>query len=294
MIVCVWNKVTGWGVPELKPFGPFSIMPTASVLHYATECFEGMKVYRGYDGELRLFRPDQNCERMLISSERICLPPFEPTELEKLIKALVAIDAAKWLPKNRPGHFLYLRPGHIGSSAQLGLNAPKEAILFVVASCVPDLTQQGNGMKLLASKSDTIRAWPGGFGFAKVGANYGPSLIAHGEAVARGYDQILWLFGDTDMVTEAGASNFFVIWRTRDEIIQLITAPLEGKVILDGITRRSVLEFARNKLEPGYGDLERIDVVERSFYMKEVVEAAEEGRLIEAFAVGTAVSTSLK
>ena len=46
---------SGWGVPEVKPYGPLSIMPTASVLHYATECFEGMKAYRGYDGKLRVF-----------------------------------------------------------------------------------------------------------------------------------------------------------------------------------------------------------------------------------------------
>jgi branched-chain amino acid aminotransferase len=95
MITAVWKSTTGWEAPELKPYGNLSLAPTASVLHYATECFEGTKLYRGYDGKLRLFRPDCNCRRMLVSSTRISLPAFEPDELEKLITALVAVDGEK-------------------------------------------------------------------------------------------------------------------------------------------------------------------------------------------------------
>ena len=72
-------------------------------------------MYRGFDGKLRLFRPDANCKRMLMSSARIALPGFDPKELEKLIIAMIAIDGPKWLPK--PGTFLYLRPTMIGSAA---------------------------------------------------------------------------------------------------------------------------------------------------------------------------------
>lgn len=104
------------------------------------------------------------------------------------------------------------------------------------------------GLTILASKEDTVRAWPGDFGYAKVGANYGPSLIAQGEARERGFDQVLWLVGKECDVTEAGASNFFVMWRTRDGRTQLITAPLGDKVILDGVTRGSVLELARQRI----------------------------------------------
>lgn len=296
MIACVWNSSTGWGVPELKPYGPLSIMPTASVLHYATECFEGMKVYRGHDGELRLFRPNKNCERMLISAARIALPAFDPKELEKLIVAMMAVDGAKWLPKSRAGNFLYLRPTMIGTAAQLGVQIPKEATLFVIATFMPSLSDPvlvpgvKPGMKLLASQNDTVRAWPGGFGFAKVGANYGPSLMAQQEARSRGYDQVLWLFGEERLVTEAGASNFFVVWRTKQGTLQLVTAPLGDKIILDGVTRRSILELARTRLADGRAGLEAIEVVERTYTMADVLEASEEGRLVEAFAAGTAVS----
>ncbi|RBQ75532.1 hypothetical protein VDGD_01845 [Verticillium dahliae] len=115
MITATWNATTGWAAPELKPYGPLSLMPTASVLHYATECFEGLKCYRGEDGRLRLFRPSLNAARMLMSTLRISLPAFPPAELEKLLHALLAVDGPKWLPRDRPGSFLYIRPTMIGT-----------------------------------------------------------------------------------------------------------------------------------------------------------------------------------
>lgn len=143
MITARWTVEQGWEAPELKPYGAFvstapfsraeslhirscpfvdarnnhtanhliqSIMPSASVLHYATECFEGLKLYRGYDGKLRLFRVARNCERMRRSAARIALPDFDAEELRKLIVALCAKDGRKWLPKERAGGFLYVSP----------------------------------------------------------------------------------------------------------------------------------------------------------------------------------------
>lgn len=162
---------------------------------------------------------------MLNSAARIALPPFDPDELQKLIETLVAVDGEKWLPKSRPGTFLYLRPTMIANGTSLGVQKPKEALLYIMACCFPSfdngrgvaglddatlsLQNERLGLKLLASKENTVRAWPGGFGYAKVGANYGPSLIAQGEARARGFDQVLWLLGQDCEVTEAGSSNFF-------------------------------------------------------------------------------------
>lgn len=291
MVTCSWNAACGWFTPHLEPYGPISLMPTASVLHYATECFEGLKVYRGYDGKLRLFRPDCNTRRMLSSATRIALPAFDPDELQKLMEKLIAVDGDKWLPKSRLGTYLYLRPTMIATVAAIGVQKPREALLYVIAVCFPDLhnpkldprnKEAKPGLRLLASEDDIIRAWPGGFGYAKVGANYGPSLIAQAEAQRRGYHQILWLFGPECDVTEAGASNFFVVWRTREGRTQMVTAPLEGKIILDGVTRRSILGLARERL------WEEVEVVERSFTMGEILEAVREGRMVEAFAAGTA------
>lgn len=310
MVTAHWTASHGWAAPELKPYGPFAIMPSASVLHYATECFEGLKLYRGYDGRLRLFRVNKNCERMRRSVARIALPDFDPKELEKLIIALCARDGPKWLPKERKGGFLYIRPTMISTDPTLGVQRPKEALLYVIIALFPDMTkslastpappalngeangaskQHTTGLKLLASTEDTIRAWPGGFGYAKLGANYGPSLVAQGEARSRGFDQVLWLFGQDASVTEAGASNFFVVWRNKDTgKIELVTAPLTERIILEGVTRASILELARSRLVSAQDGLEAVEVVERKFTMGDLLEAHREGRLVEAFAAGTA------
>lgn len=286
MVIATWSATAGWSAPELRPYGPISLMPTASVLHYATECFEGLKAYRGYDGKLRLFRPDCNARRMQVSAVRISLPSFPPQELERLLLALVALDGPKWLPKDRPGSSLYLRPALIGTQPALGVQTPKEAMLFITASFMPKMDEPAGGMRLHTSPEDMIRAWVGGFGFAKVGANYGPSLLATQEARARGFGQILWLYGPQAYCTEAGASNFFLLWRAREKDggrLQLVTAPLDDRLILDGVTRRSIVQLARERL------VDELDVVERRYTIDEVLEADDEGRLVEAFAAGTAV-----
>ncbi|KAI0594704.1 aminotransferase [Biscogniauxia sp. FL1348] len=288
MVTAVWNSSTGWDAPELKPYGAFTLMPTASVLHYGTECFEGLKAYRGYDGKLRLFRPDCNAKRMAISAARVGLPTFDTAELEKLIINLMEVDGARWLPKSRPGQFLYLRPALIGSHAGLGVGAPKEATLFIISVLFPQMDTVPGGISLLASEDGMVRAWPGGYGYAKVGGNYGGALAAQAEASRRGFTQVLWLLGDECKVTEAGASNFMVVWKTKEGKLQLITAPLGDKIILDGVTRRSVLQLARDRLSSPNGDLEPIEVVEEWFTMGEFLEAYQEGRVFEAFAVGTA------
>lgn len=263
-------------------------MPTASCLHYATECFEGLKLYRGYDGRLRLFRPELNCRRLQTSADRIALPAFDPNEMLKLIAALAAAEGPRWLPKTEPGAFLYVRPTMIATDPCIGVQKPKEAMLMILFTLMPPYCEKAEGLKLLASAEETVRAWPGGFGHAKVGANYGPTLKAQGEAKAKGFAQVLWLLpregGKLD-VTEAGASNFFVVWKTKEGMTQLVTAPLDGKLILEGVTRRSLLELARERLAD-------VEVVERVFDMDEIVEAVAEGRMMEAFAAGTAFFVS--
>jgi len=123
-------------------------------------------------------------------------------------------------------------------------------------------------------------------------ANYGPSFLAHQEGKKRGYDQILWLLGEDSKVTEAGASNFFIILRTSSGDHELITAPLDSKIILAGITRQSVLDLARERFVANSSHLDSnttaLTVVERNFTMEEVVQASKDGKIVEAFVSGTA------
>ncbi|KAG6094369.1 hypothetical protein E4U30_003412 [Claviceps sp. LM220 group G6] len=283
MVTATWRASTGWASPELKPYGPLSLMPTASCLHYATECFEGLKAFRGHDGRLRIFRPDRNCARMRMSAARISLPLFDAPELEKLMLALLAVDGPRWLPRDRPGSFLYIRPTLIGTQSQLGVQAPREALLYIILTFMPRMDAPLGGMRLHTSPDDMVRAWVGGFGYAKVGANYGPSLMATQDARRRGFHQILWLYGQQGECTEAGASNFFVVWqRPGDRETEIVTAPLDDKLILDGVTRRSCLDVMRERLGSG------VHVTERKYTIDELLEAEAEGRLLESFAAGTA------
>ncbi|KAL1870756.1 hypothetical protein Daus18300_005076 [Diaporthe australafricana] len=286
MILVKWTIANGWSNPELKPYGPLNLWPTSSCLHYATQCFEGMKVYRGHDRKLRFFRPERNVARFRISAERISLPTFEPAELLKLVQDLVSVDGPKWLPSSRPGSFMYLRPTLIGTQPQLGIQTPKEALLYVLMSFMPRLDTIPGGMRLETSPDDMVRAWTGGFGYAKVGANYGPSVKALQATQNRGYHQVLWLYGPQGECTEAGGSNFFVVWERQDGKTELITAPLDDKIILDGITRRSCLDLARQKL----GD--DLVVTERRYNIEELIDANDQGRLLEVFCCGTAYSMS--
>ena len=111
--------------------------------------------------------------------------------------------------------------------------------------------------------------------------------MANAECQARGFDTVLWLLDGK--VTEAGASNFFVVWKTSEGKTEMVTAPLDGKIILDGVTRRSILELCRSRLCSRVAGLEKLEVMEREFGMEEIAEAVQEGRIVEAFLAGTAV-----
>lgn len=305
MITVKWTLDQGWLEPQLVPYGPLQLQPSASVLQYATTCFEGMKVFRGYDGKLRLFRPDLNCQRMARSAQRISLPAPEPEQLLALIQRFCTYECPKWLPRDQTGSFLYLRPTLMGTDCTVGPQTPKEAIL-VIFGCywpIPTPGSAAPGLKLLASRDNEVRAWPNGTGFAKIGANYGPALLANSVARDGGYDQVLWLLGPECHVTEAGATNFFVIWRDRDSgMLQLVTPPLDDGVILAGITRQSVLDLARERFsddnkeakraEHENGIIESLEVIERPFTMSEIIQSLDEDRLQAAFSVGTACFVS--
>jgi branched-chain amino acid aminotransferase len=143
---------------------------------------EGMKAYRGYDGKLRLFRPWLNCKRMQVSNECVGLPSVNPSELLELIVTFVSVECPRWLPD--PGSSLYLRPSMVGTGSTVGIEKPSEALFFLFAALFPQKNNSGGvppGVKLLASSPDRIRAWPGGFGYAKVIDTVSPILDPRAE-----------------------------------------------------------------------------------------------------------------
>ncbi|KAL5518422.1 BAT2_1 [Sanghuangporus vaninii] len=290
MLVMSFDPKSGWSAPVLQPHQPLQIDPAASCLQYSTNLFEGMKAYLGPDGEVRLFRPNLNMERMKMSAARIALPPFDSDELLILIRKLISIEK-RWIPA-LPGFSLYIRPTMIGTRSSLGVRASDSAMIYVI--CSPAGPYFGAGTKTISLYAvyETIRAWPGGTGGHKLGLNYSPGFEPTRRAAQRGYKQVLWLFGEDHRVTEAGAMNFFIVVKREDGDLDLITPPLDG-TILPGVTRSSVLELAQvhSSETPldGVPATQRLHVKERTLTMKDLQTFADAGTLLEAFCVGTAV-----
>lgn len=292
MLTIPWNAVSGWGTPEIKPYGPFLMEPSATVLHYAQTLFEGMKAYRDEHGKVTLFRPDMNMKRMNNSARRIALPTFNGNALLDLIKQLIRIDQ-HWVPKE-PGHSLYVRPTLIGTQKVIGVGPPTEALLFVILSPVGPYYASGFKPVALYGTTEFVRAAPGGTGAFKLGVNYAPGVLPQKSAAALGYSQNLWLHGEDHQLTEVGTMNMFVVFSKEDGSTELVTPPLDG-MILPGVTRDSVLTLAREHID-GTKRLpnlpEKLTVSERTVTMKEVKAASAAGRLVEMFGAGTAAVIS--
>jgi branched-chain amino acid aminotransferase len=246
------------------------------------QCFEGMKAYKALtDRSLRLFRPDMNMRRLSSSMDRLHMPgaDFDRNALIKCIAELVRLDE-RWIPEGE-GYSLYIRPTVIATHRFLGVAPPDNLLLYVITCPVGPYYRTGFRPVRLTADTPYVRAWPGGTGNVKVGGNYAPTMKPQAEAAERGYGQVLWLWGDKDEITEVGAMNvFFFLINESTGRKELVTPPLTRGDILPGVTRDSILYLARQ-----WGDF---DVSERFPTMSEIRQAAEEGRLMEAFGAGTA------
>ncbi|KAJ3330714.1 branched-chain-amino-acid aminotransferase [Blyttiomyces sp. JEL0837] len=281
MLSIEWQASKGWAKPVIQPYGNISLAPSATVLHYAIECFEGMKAYKDKNGKIRMFRPDMNMKRLLRSCERLTLPSFEPTELLECIKELLRVDD-RWIPSER-GYSLYIRPTVIATQESLGVGPSSKALLFVITCPVGPYYKTGFAAVSLSATSHYVRAWPGGTGDAKIGGNYAPGIRPQIEVAKDGYQQNLWLFGEEEYITEVGTMNLFVLWKNKNGETELVTPPLDG-TILPGVTRDSIISLAKTWNE--------FKVVERKVRMSEITEAIAEGRMKEMFGAGTAAIVS--
>jgi len=273
-----WTLQDGWGKPEIVPLEDFKIHPAAKCFHYGIELFEGMKAYRGVDQKIRMYRPDKNMIRMKSSAVRSAFPDFDADELIKCIKELVSVDQ-DWVP-NSTSSSLYIRPTMIATEPTLGVSASTHTKLFVMTGPVGPYFPTGfNPVSLLADPK-YCRAWTGGSGSYKMGANYAPTILPQIEAIKQNCQQVLWLYGDNHQVTEVGTMNFFMSWINEDGDLELITPPLDSGLILPGVTRGSLLELAKNWNE--------FKVTEKDFDMKDLLKALHENRIKEIFGAGTA------
>ena len=105
------------------------------------------------------------------------------------------------------------------------------------------------------------------------------------QAEMQGCEQVLWVFGEDQEVTEVGAMNLFVLLKEAGTgHVELVTPPLTSGTVLPGVTRQSVLELA--------GEIAGLKVRERRLTLPELLAASREGRLLEMFGSGTAAIIS--
>ena len=272
MLVCEYKKGQ-WNAPEIKPYQAISLDPSAKIFHYGQSVFEGMKAYKDADDNVFLFRPIENFKRLNISSKRLAIPELPEEYFMEGLKTLLEVDNA-WIPKNE-GSSLYIRPFIFASGK--GFHAsPADEYTFIIATA-PSGAYFSGKIKVLIEETYS-RSANGGVGFAKAGGNYAGQFYPTQLAIEKGYNQVIWTDDNThEFIEEAGAMNIFI--RINDT---LITGPTSDR-ILDGITRKSILDIAKD---------EGIKCEVRKISVKEVVEAANNGTLKEMFGAGTAAVVS--
>ena len=272
MVTVRWNEAQGWHDAKVESRKPFLLDPACAALHYAQQIFEGMKAYRGADGEILMFRPIENAHRFQRSAARMAMTPVPDDLFLAAVEALVKIDK-HWVPEGDGS--LYLRPFMFGSETFLGVRPSLEYIFCVIASPVGPYFKNGDSAVTVWVSDEYTRAAPGGTGAAKCGGNYAASLLAQSQASANGCDQVVFLDAvEHRWVEELGGMNVFFCMADGT----LVTPPLSG-TILPGITRSSVIDLARR---------EGITVEERPYSFDQWCADIASGELREVFACGTA------
>ncbi len=269
MAVCDFENGK-WGELQLLPYGPLELDPTAKVLHYGQEIFEGMKAYH-YEGHgPYLFRADQNAKRFNESAKRMAMAEVPEEIYLEAVRAIVGYSN-DFIPV-QSGESLYIRPFMISTEEHLGIKPSEKFKFLVIAS--PSGAYFSTGFLKVLIEREFIRACPGGMGAAKTGGNYAGSLISAQKAKSLGFQQTLWLDAlEKTYIEEMSGMNFFSVINGK------LHTPEIQDTILDGITRNSLIQLAKDL---GY------EVVEEKMNINDLLTAIENGSCSECFACGTA------
>jgi branched-chain amino acid aminotransferase len=272
MFICDYSGGQ-WRDAEIVPFGPFSLLPTSLAFHYGQTIFEGMKAFRTEDDRVHIFRPDKHYQRLVRTTERLCMPALPEELFRESLWRLVELERG-WVPAG-PGGALYLRPFQIATDSRLSVRI-SDSYRFAIV-CSPSGLYFPHPVRVKVER-EYVRAATGGTGYAKCGGNYGGALYPTEKAKADGYDQVLWTDSKTHaFIEESGMMNVFFVF---DDT--LVTPPLTD-TILDGITRDSLLTLA--------WDL-GMRVEERPVSVEELRKGLESRIVTEAFGAGTAAVIS--
>ena len=226
-----------WGEIEVSSSEILNIHMAATCLHYGQEAFEGQKAFRCPDGKIRLFRIDDNAERLQQTCRGIMMPEV-PTELFRAMAEKVIRLNERFIPPYESGASLYLRPLLIGTGAQVGVHPAEEYMFLIFVTPVGPYFKGGFATNDYVIIREYDRAAPLGTGCYKVGGNYAASLRANLKAHEAGYASEFYLDAkEKKYIDECGAANFFGI---KDG--KYITP--KSTSILPSITNRSLQQLA--------------------------------------------------
>lgn len=273
MAICEF-KNGKWGDLVVKEYGPLSLSPSAKVLHYAQEIFEGMKAYKNNHRAPVLFRPLENFKRFNRSAKRMAMPEIPENIFMDSIRHVVSLSEN--IIPTKKGESLYLRPFMIATDETLGVK-PSDTYLYVLITSPSAGYFSGGDLGVLIER-EHARAFKGGIGFAKTGGNYAASLESYHKMKEHSLSQTLWLDAAQHcFIEELSGMNFFAI------IGNELHTPELNDSILQGITRESLMILAQSL---------QLKVIERKIEINLLIEDIKNGHCTEAFACGTAAIIS--
>jgi branched-chain amino acid aminotransferase len=275
MVKIDWTADAGWSEGAVLPYGPLTLDPATSALHYGQLIFEGLKAYRQPDGSIATFRPEANAARLARSAHRLGMAQLPADLFLESVRALVEADQA-WVD-SRPESSLYLRPTMIATEVGLGVRPSNAYTYLLIASPVGPYFSGGVKPVTVWLSTEYTRAAPGGTGDAKCAGNYAASMIAQAQAQQQGCDQVVWLDAvEHRYVEEMGGMNLCFVYGSGADT-RLVTPKLTG-TLLPGITRESLLTLAQDL---GYRSEEAMITTE------EWQAGNASGEITEVFACGT-------
>lgn len=211
----------------------------ATALHYGQSCFEGLKAFRGADGIVRIFRPDENAKRMVKSADRLMIPRVPESLFLDAVHNAVA-ENIDFVPPYGTGGSLYIRPLLFGSGARIGLQPADEHTFLVLVVPVGDYYKGGLSPVTAMVMNDFDRAAPKGVGHVKVAGNYAADLMPNFMGKKAGYPINLYLdAANRRTVEEFGTSNFIGIKGN-----SYITP--DSSSVLPSITNKTLMQLARD------------------------------------------------
>lgn len=228
-----------WGALELCSEETINLHMAAVCLHYGQEAFEGLKAFRGKDGKIRIFRPEENAARLQSTCRGILMPELSTEKFVEAVKMVVKANE-RFIPPYGTGASLYIRPLLIGTSAQVGVH-PSEDYLFVIfVTPVGPYFKGGFATNPYVITRDYDRSAPLGTGIYKVGGNYAASLKANKLAHDAGYSCEFYLDAkEKKYIDECGAANFFGI-KNNTYVTPKSTS------ILPSVTNKSLMQLAED------------------------------------------------